>query len=594
MKLFPFLLVVSGLLSQVVLSSHVTAQNAFILRVEEAAKANKWKLEVDPLKRWMLVSGANTESTDRVIRGLQFAFGKLDELLGAPQTAEESAWARPAVLFYVPQKNARQAVVDVIAPADLEGGAEWRAWARKQTMFCYPDQGYAFQKQSANADSYGRYLVTAAIHTEFSRRYGAYPYWAAEAVNMSLQQVSGGSVQSFLAIDLGREVEVSSKMAKGWPKMAADVSKEDVFGVLWQQGGENPTPEIIAPWFAVGFWAYLNAPRDLKSYFELYARKAASGLSMSDEFNADLARACFGPKAQSRMQEFWKAGAMIGASEGVLAMQATSDLAAFAELSGLKKLESDDHQWRMYVEEKDPARDWIGPYQKQLKWVIPILPETEELIPGIAFVLHDRDSFRATCDVTAKAAPVSAGYIKNARNSSGFTNLLPPLVGCWVQKVADGWDPTHEIARQMMEVKLYQHCGTLPRSMSIGLTTAMQELACGGVKAHRLNINATLISSDIWKPTAARLVAAGKFSVEKHLFAVPPTEFDRDHEILCYAFGKFMLEAKPKQSQKFLKGYLAQLKREGSVAMTLPALEAMLDQHYGKNWPQDLQKYWAQ
>ena len=208
-------------------------------------------------------------------------------------------------------------------------------------------------------------------------------------------------------------------------------------------------------------------------------------------------------------------------------------------------------------------------------------------------MLHDRDSFRAVCDVSAKASPVSAGYIKNARNSSGFTNLLPPLVGCWVQKVADGWDPTHEIARQMMEVKLFQHCGTLPRSMSNGLTTAMQDLACGGVKAHRLNIKATLIPSDIWKTTAARLVAAGKFSVEEHLFAVPPTEFDRDHEILCYAFGKFMLEAKPKESQKFLKGYLALLKREGSVAMTLPALEAMLDQHYGKKWLQDFLKYWA-
>ncbi len=239
------------------------------------------------------------------------------------------------------------------------------------------------------------------------------------------------------------------------------------------------------------------------------------------------------------------------------------------------------------------ARDWISIYDKQIAWMSGVLPAGGESLPAVAFVLQDRDSFRAVCDVTAEAAPVHASYYTSAREGSGFSTGSPPLVGVWLQQFADEYDQTHELARQMIEVKLIQKCGSLPPGILMGLTSSVQKLANGDVKAHRIGVGAKFIEPSLWDSTARRLVSAGKFSVEDHLFAPIAMEFDRDRELLCYAFGKFMLDEKPKQSKNFFKDYLKRLSTEGSVAMTAPALDQMLVKHFGRNWPSDLQKYWS-
>jgi hypothetical protein len=572
-------------------TNFASAQDPFMDRVEATAKTLKWKIEVDPAKRWMLVSGATKDSTEKVVRGLQYAYEQLDLILGEPNPEQLQHWVRPAILFYVPQKKSRQAVVDVIAPAEAPENEEWRKWARKQTLFCYPHQGYAYQKQSAASDAFGRYTVVAAVHAEFARRYGAYPYWLAEGVNMAIQQQSGKRVNAFFAIDSGRTEPAS--FSDSWPLRAGQACDGDLFVDLWQVAEDGPRPETLAPWFAIGFYASQKARLELRAYLSLYAEKARPGQVLDQAYHAELVQACFGPSAQKRIARFWESGVKLTGTPEDMAAAAAQELEEFASNTGMKSFQSKDQQWKVFVESDLASKNWISIYDKQVEWLAGVLPASGSVLPAVAFVLQDRDTFRAVCDVTAEAAPVNASYYTAAREGSGFSTGAPPLVGIWLQKFADNYDQTHELARQMIEVKLIQKCGSLPPGMLMGLASSVQKLANGDVKAHRIGVGATFIEPPLWDSTARRLVAVGKFSVADHLFAPIAMEFDRDRELLCYAFGKFMLDEKPKQSKNFFKDYLKRLSSEGSVAMTAPALEAMLAKHFGRDWDSDLQKYWS-
>lgn len=572
-------------------SAAAPAQDAFVERVEATAKAMKWKIELDADKRWMLVSGATKESTERVVRGLKYAHEMLDHILGPGPSNEQVGWVRPAILFYVPQKKSRPAVIDAIAPADEPANEEWRDWARRQDMFCYAQQGYSFQKQSAGPDNYGRYLVTAAVHTEFARRFGAYPYWAAEGVNMAIQQKAGRWVGSFLSIDAGRTD--MNKLAKSWPQRAEQACQQDLFGNLEQVAAEAPRPDDFAPWFAIGYWAAEEAKAELYAYLSLYGRKATPGQGIDPDYHALLVKACFGPLPQQRVAKFWQGGAKVAGTKSDMAAAAAKELAEFGGRVGMKEVRSKDGTWQVWVEASVADRDWISAFDQQSEWLAAILPEVEANLPAVAFVAEDRDSFRAVCDVSAEAAPVNAKYLRSARESSGFSSGSPPIVGVWLQDFGDGYDQAYDLSRQMMLVKLMQHCGSLPWGLLKGISTSVQRLANGEVRAHYFGAGATFIAADVWDSAAARLIAAGRLSIEEHLHAPIAAEFDRDRELLCYAFAKFMLDARPKQSKKFLKDYRTRLNKEGSAAMTAHAVEDLIVKHFGKKWQADLQKYWS-
>jgi len=243
----------------------------------------------------------------------------------------------------VPQKKARQAVVDVIAPAEAPENEEWRKWARKQTMFCYPQQGYAFLKQSAASDAFGRYLVVSSVHAEFARRYGAYPYWAAEGVSMSIQQQSGQQVSAFFTIESGRKDP--STFSDSWPQRAGQACAADLFSDLWQVAEDGPRPEILAPWFALSFYACQKARLEMRAYLALYAHKARPGQALDQDYHAGLVQACFGPSAQEKTAKFWESGVKLTGTEADMASAAAEELANFAGSTGMKSFTSKDQQW---------------------------------------------------------------------------------------------------------------------------------------------------------------------------------------------------------------------------------------------------------
>ncbi len=571
-------------------AAQLPAQDPFVERVEAAAKKMKWKVEVGKDNRWMLVSGAGKESTERVVRGLEYAHLELDRILGLPTAEQNARWQRPAVLFYVPQKKSRQAVVDLIAPAEEAANEEWRKWARRQDLFAYPQEGYAFQKQSSAADAFGRYLVGAGIHCELARRYGAFPYWLAEGINMALQQRSSKWVGAFLAVDPGR-VDLN-KIAKGWPQRAQQACEGDLFAELVQYPSENVRLDQLSSWFAIGFWAVNEAPVELRTYLQLYSLKGRPGQPLEESYHVSLVKACFGPNPQKSIDRFWESGVKLAGTAMDIAEVATKELADFAAKTGLKEFKSKDGQWQVWAEASVSERNWISVYDKQVEWVSAVLPKAKSSLPAAAFVASEQDTFRAVCDVSAEAAPVSAGYIKSARESSGFSSGHPPLVAVWLQDFGEGYDQTYEVARQMMLVKLMQHCGPLPAGLLQGMSTALQKMANGEVRAHHLAMDADFIQADLWDSAARRLVAADRFSITDHWVAPWPVEFDRDRELLCYAFAKFMFDAKAKQTKNFLKEYRSRLGSEGSAAMTATAIEDLVVKHYGKKWRADLQRYW--
>ena len=563
-----------------------------------------WRLELGTGGRWLLYSNVDPRLMRSAVELIDHFFRRLDETFPASAEAEPVV-AEPVILLFLNSKADQDAVCEAI-------GAQWSHlgdWAQGARAFPYFDlfaTPLVLVRHDPSMASIQRpevKLAHMAVPLELARRFGRLPFWVGEAIGYALQEEKLGAVY-------------------GYTMKKAEVFEED-FHVTWRQRAHAA---LVQPMAVTQLMADARQDFDRQRAYTLMG-VARYWLSQNPQGLAAFVAAAAAERPQKAndheyepspslqaqwleqacgagwLQQAAAANPEVAAVDGQTALAADirEALEAAVKAGQLKPYSSKSKRFILWSDfEAKPAQSAVKACEELLRHLDGALGADAAAGTGTPmdlFLVREGAAYEGLCDALAAAHPGQSVYLRNAKQSTGFT-----LQDHWVStyfhdvKVQEEGDPKHSIVHNLAHLELYRRYGSLPLWLAEGIACAGEDATLGAVYGNWYRDEFVYsISHGAWREASATIVTGNAYDLDD-LFGYAAQDYHDDLAHFAFAFAVYGLEKEPKALAAFLAGLQEERNDTwtGAGRFEPPSarLDALARSTFGADFAKKFEKYW--
>ena len=598
--------------------------------LEKHATKPGWHRIVGRDGRWVLYGTVDPALLRQAAGLLDKFYDRLDFLLGSTGEGRGAYYSGPVLLAMVATPQDMGVITREIGES-FPHLAEWAAEADQFPRVQHWNPLIAAIRHDPSLAKVKRpevQLVHMAIQQELCRRYGRLPYWICESLGYALQEELVDGVYGYSFRERGA---LDDEYHQGWKWGAQQAFQKEEPQVATLVDGSGVAFDQHRAYLQFGLAAWWLAEESDKLPALMQAILTTRGRTPMDApYEPDAAeqqkllQQVFGSDMLRNASYYW-AGAKV---EGGPGARLAAVRVAVEELAKDRKLdEYTDDKGRVRILSdfnQSTANKGLAITKKILRRLDKALgkPKNEGDATLFGFLLRDRHTYMALCDVVADANPRLAAFMERQKKSTGFTIYDPPITVYFEDvRVQEESRPELSIAHNLTHIEMHRRYGQLPLWLAEGIAVAGEEGATGQVWGN-WNMDGFVYtdSRSAWKRRAKKFITEeGKeirvydwsgvpFGSEpkqvkkpkptlQELYEYPATSHVDDLAHLAYAFATYGLDVDAKGFKKFLdamqKAYQEEWVGFGRFNPGAERVEEIVAESFGEDFEKKFRRYWA-
>jgi hypothetical protein len=577
---------VGGLLAFSATSSLTAAGD--VLGGDPDFNREKWDMVSGPLGRWTLWSSVKPQLAKETADLLSRTYARLDSCFGSSDAGRRSP---PLTLVLAGSTRRQDEVADSLLRAFqkehqikwVEDGRMWPNMLNRELLFALVRD----DKSTKLIKRPDVQLMHFAVHLEFTRRFGAFPGWLVEAVSYGLQDELVGGIYGYNNREEWEEIAEDYHIS--WREKTADLLQAtppeltSLFGDLLQPFEQSRAYKQLA----FGLWL-INQPEGvLETVCRGIIAKRSRLLSPNQSCGIDDAtqvavlESALDGNLISRTIQHWESVSLDGGPRARRA-SAIATIERVAQNQKLLVLQDKRGSFRIITDLKESSAkktlETLSTGIRFLEKALGRLSLEEGDIPPTVFLLNEGSNYRHLCDEAAKAVPGISSYLKNAKESVGFTLPRLPYTAYFDDKsTQEESNPTLSALHNIAHLWLRKTYGELPLWLKEGIATGLEEKVSGTVYGN-WNLGGFVYSwtHGSWRKRAQEFVAGTGEVIEAYdwsdvefgseppmvkmvrptlfdLFSYRATTYREEMAHMAFAFAIYGLEKNKTGLKKFCK-----------------------------------------